>query len=144
MQTPEEAGRNGAAKPRVLEGLVAAVCGHYPEQIAPVARLLEELGCAIRQAESPEQLDRLLDAERIDVIFAHICPSRPRLMALLGRTDLPPVIVLLADKDLYIETISRGAFDCLPLRPDWSELVRVTRLAIKPRGKERQAQAVPA
>lgn len=97
----------------------------------------------VHRTDSPEQLEALLKVECVDVVFTHLCPSRPRLMEILGRKDLPPIVALLADKDLYFESLTRGAFDCLPLRPHWTELVRVTRLAVG-RGKEQGAIAISA
>jgi DNA-binding NtrC family response regulator len=116
-----------------LEGMRIVLCAREIEEVEPVGALLTRLGCLVETAESPEEVFELVARVPADAILAHICPSRQHFFAILGRPELPPVIPLLchADKHLYIETLRRGAFDCVPLPVDQTELIRVLTLAAK-------------
>lgn len=126
-----------------LKGAAIALCAREPEELAPVSALLEEMGSVVRVAESVEDLEELLKKERVDVVLAHVCPSRQEFLDVLERKGLPPVVPLLChtDRHLYLETLRRGAFDCVPLPIHKSELERVLTLAL---ARQRQQPASAA
>lgn len=119
------------------------LCGCDDEEWKPVAAILGEAGCVVHRAETIEQLDQLLLGADVDAILAHVCPSRQQFLPILGRPNQPPVVPLLrhADKHLYLDLLRRGAFDCVPLPAQGSELKRVLSLAIE---EEKKRTAVTA
>lgn len=128
----------GTMKPEdFLETVSVALCGCEPGELAPVATLLNEMGCVVYHAETIRQLEELVAGRDVDAIVIQICPSRQEFLPILGRFDMPPVIPLLhhADKHLYLELLRRGAFDCVPLPAQKGELQRVMTLAVEDRRK---------
>src|SRR5579884_1696125 len=125
-----------------LRGAEIALCAREPEEFAPVSALLEELGGVVRIAETVEELEELLKKEKVDVVLAHVCPSRQEFLDVLDRRGLPPVVPLLChtDRHLYLETLRRGAFDCVPLPLHKGELERVLTLALE-RSRQQPASA---
>jgi DNA-binding NtrC family response regulator len=125
-----------------LEKASIALCAREPEELEPLTNILMGMGCQIRIAESIEELSELIQHQKVDVVLAHVCPSRQEFFDILGRQELPPVIPLLchADRHLYLETLRRGAFDCVPLPAQKDELRRVLTLAV---GSKRKSSAVP-
>jgi DNA-binding NtrC family response regulator len=121
-----------------LKGATIALCAREPEELEPISAMLEQMGSVVRIAEGIEDLDELLGKEKIDVVLAHICPSRQEFMSVLDRQGLPPVVPLLchADRHLYLETLRRGAFDCVPLPMDKAEMERVLTLALARRRQQ--------
>ena len=126
-----------------LEGASIALCAREPEELAPVSALLEEMGSIVHVAESVEELDELLAKKRVDVVLLHVCPSRQEFLDILERKLVPPMVPLLChtDRHLYLETLRRGAFDCVPLPIHKSELERVLTLAL---AQQRQKPASAA
>lgn len=114
-----------------VAGMKVALCAREIEEVQPLAQVLTGLGCNVQAAESTEELEELLEKQPIDVVLAHVCPSRLQFLEILGRREMPPVVPLLchADSGLYLEALKRGAFDCVPLPVRESELVRVLQLA---------------
>jgi DNA-binding NtrC family response regulator len=119
----------------LLENASIALCAREPEELEPIADILTGMGCRVRVAENAGELSELIEQERVDVVLAHVCPSRQEFLEILGRQDLPPVIPLLchADRHLYMDTLRRGAFDCVPLPAQQDELRRVLMLAVASR-----------
>jgi DNA-binding NtrC family response regulator len=138
-RTPREMPAMIANQPEMnpLAKASIALCAREPEELEPLAAVLASLGCVVRFAENAEELTELLEGETVDVVLAHICPSRKEFLDLLGQQELPPVIPLLchADEHLYLETLRRGAFDCVPLPAQKDELRRVLTLALRSKGK---------
>lgn len=126
-----------------LEKASIALCAREPEELQPLTTILSRMGCELRIAETVEEITELIERERVDVVLAHVCPSRREFLEILGRQELPPVIPLLchADQHLYLETLRRGAFDCVPLPAQENELRRVLTLAIKSKRKSPTAPA---
>jgi DNA-binding NtrC family response regulator len=114
-----------------------ALCGCDAEELKTVANQLTEMGCAVHMADTIDQLDRMLGEEKIDAIIAHFCPSRLEFLPIMDRAGLPPLIPLLrhADKYMYMDLLRRGAFDCVPLPSQESELRRVLNLAVSAKDK---------
>ena len=121
-----------------LKGATIALCAREPEELGPISALLEQLGSVVRIAEGIDDLEELLRKENVDVVLAHVCPSRQEFMSVLDRKGLPPVVPLLchADRHLYLETLRRGAFDCVPLPMDKAEMERVLTLALARRRQQ--------
>lgn len=119
------------------------LCAREPQELQPLADILTGMGCELRVAETAEELAELIECQRVDVVLAHICPSRREFLEILGRQELPPVIPLLcySDQHLYLETLRRGAFDCVPLPAQEGELRRVLTLAIESKRKSSAASA---
>jgi DNA-binding NtrC family response regulator len=134
-----------AEKPqtRPLGGAVIALCAREPEELAPVEALLKEMGSDVHAAESVDELDELLEQEKVDVVLLHICPSRQEFLDVLDRKMVPPMVPLLChtDRHLYMETLRRGAFDCVPLPIHKGELERVLTLALAQRRQKRASAA---
>lgn len=134
-----------AGKPQTgpLEGAVIALCAREPEELAPVAALLTEMGSEVHAAESVDELDELLEQENVDVVLLHVCPSRQEFLEVLERKMAPPKVPLLChtDRHLYMETLRRGAFDCVPLPIHKGELERVLTLALAQRRQQQRASA---
>ena len=132
-----------AEKPqtRPLGGAVIALCAREPEELAPVEALLKEMGSEVHAAESVDELDELLEQENVDVVLLHVCPSRQEFLDVLDRTMVPPMVPLLChtDRHLYMETLRRGAFDCVPLPIHKDELERVLKLALARRRQRASA-----
>lgn len=126
-----------------LEGAVIALCAREPEELAPVERLLREMGSEVHAAETVDELDEMLEREKLDLVLLHVCPSRQEFLDVLDRKVAPPMVPLLChtDRHLYMETLRRGAFDCVPLPIHKGELERVLTLALAQRRRQQRASA---
>lgn len=121
-----------------LKAATVGLCGCEPEELKPVAALLDKMGCVVHYADSMERLEQLVAKGQLEAILVHVCPSRQEFVPILGRRDMPPVIPLLrhADKHLYLQLLRLGAFDCVPLSAQGGELKRVLTLAIEERRRQ--------
>lgn len=124
---------NVERKTNPLQGALIALCGCDADELNSLATMLAEIGCNVYLPETTEQLNSLLHDEEIDTIVMQVCPSRQQFLPIFGQPGIPPVVPLLrhADKHLYMELLHRGAFDCVPLPAQRSELKRVLSLAIE-------------
>lgn len=129
---------NVERKMNPLQGASVALCGCDTDDLTPLAALLAQMGCNVYLPETAEQLNSLLHGEEIDTVLMQVCPSRRQFLPIVGRTGIPPVVPLLrhADKHLYMELLHRGAFDCVSLPVQRSELKRVLSLAIEEKRKQ--------
>jgi DNA-binding NtrC family response regulator len=134
---------NSKIKTDSLRSASVALCGCDPDELAPLATLVEEMGYAVHRIETLEQLNPLLDGKKVDAILVHVCPSRQEFLPILGREGLPPVIPLLrhADQHLYLQLLRRGAFDCVQLPSQKDELERVLSLAMGNSRKQMAAKS---
>lgn len=113
-------------------------------ELAHVGVVLERRGCEVRTLNTLEQLRRELEQGGLDLIVTQACPCCAEWKILLSESGftkkLPPVILVAdaSDVEIYLEGMRRGAFDCVGLPVEETELVRVASLALETRGWREQ------
>lgn len=102
------------------------------DQVVDVSANLQAMGCKVRSVESLEQLLNAVGTASVDVVVAlpDSTYSRPWQM-LSWAKDLPPTILLCPcpDFDHCLDAIQKGAFACVPLPVDKSQLEAAVRRA---------------
>lgn len=101
---------------------------------------LLHLGCEILRAESLAQLGHWIDSGSIDIVMTWLSEEDKSALALItcldGTPNAPPVMVVgrALDMGLYLDAMQRGAFDCIGLPVDESELARIIAAALEAAG----------
>ncbi|HWQ02963.1 MAG TPA: hypothetical protein VNL38_00640 [Candidatus Nitrosotenuis sp.] len=100
-----------------------------------VAEALARLGCEVRPVNSVEKLRECLLGGPVDLLVARLCAGTrdelKQLKELRSSPAFPPLLVV-ADSEnvsLYLEAMQHGAFDCIGLPLNTSELERIVQAA---------------
>ncbi|MBI1750779.1 MAG: hypothetical protein HY234_00735 [Acidobacteria bacterium] len=106
-------------------------------ELAHVAEALVRRGCAVQALDSLEQVQAALEESHVNLIVAQMCSScrewKDLLRAEAEAEKLPPVLLVAGDidVDLYLDAMSRGAFDCIPIPLNERELIRIASHALE-------------
>lgn len=114
-----------------LSGAQVLVWTKKAAELAHVAEALSRRGCAVQMVTALEQVRRAVRERPVHLIVAQICPCCPEWKDLFYGEQkagpLPPVLFVASDfdVDLYLEAMRRGAFDCISVPLNESELLRI-------------------
>jgi DNA-binding NtrC family response regulator len=121
----------------LLAGARVIVWLNEPRELAAVSAVLARQGCSVQRVLTFEQVLEALNKNHVNLIVARLCPHCPEwkdlFRAELQRADQPPVLLIASnyDVDLYLEAMSRGAFDCISFPSMESELIRIAAQAME-------------
>lgn len=100
---------------------------------------LARLGFRVREVDSIEEARSAILSQGVDLVVTRLCECFQYPLELLSwlqhMASPPPVLVATegVDVPLYLEAMRRGAFDCVGLPLDESELVRIITCALEAR-----------
>jgi DNA-binding NtrC family response regulator len=120
-------------------GLRVVLWGPQDNGLELLGESLACRGFRVQAVNSFEELSSALEAQEVDLIVARLCRRFHAPLELLGRLQsapaAPPVLVVTGEPDLhlYLEAMRRGAFDCVALPLNQSELVRIVSRALEAR-----------
>ena len=105
-----------------------------------VEQSLVRQGCLVHRVESLEELFAVMHTHSVDLVVVRLCRCRERPLRELLRwsreSPSAPLVLIVADAldmDLYLDAMRRGAFDCVGLPLDESELLRIVSRALDAR-----------
>ncbi len=102
------------------------------DQVAEVSADLQAMGCQVRPVESLDQLLNAVGTASVDVVVALPDATYTRPWQMLSwANDFPPTILLCPcpDFDHCLDAMQKGAFACVPLPFDKSQLEAAVRRA---------------
>jgi DNA-binding NtrC family response regulator len=105
-----------------------------------VGKSLARQGCLVHEVHSLEELRSVTQTHAVDLTVARLCRclEQPLLEVLAWAQDVlsRPQVLIVADGldvDLYLEAMRRGAFDCVGLPLNETELTRIVARALQAR-----------
>lgn len=119
--------------------------GHVVLWGAPQNRLhdlgesLARLGFRVREVDSIEEVRSAIQGQGADLVVTRLCGCFQyplELLSWLQHVPSPPPVLIATggvDVPLYLEAMRRGAFDCVGLPLNESELVRIVTRALEAR-----------
>ncbi len=126
---------------RGLEGVRIAVWTATGGSLASVEQSLHRMGCQVYRVHTFEHLWDLMEND-LDLIIAG-CQSAPEVLlwmkgVRLAGSAAPPVLTLATAMDMkkYLAAMEYGAFDCVALPVQESELRRLVSRALEERRAE--------
>ncbi len=120
-----------------LAGKRVAVWGSHPRALTPLEHCLESQGARTERVGSLEEVLAVLRTEDMDLVVAQLCQgfAHPlELLTWLGKEPSAPPVLIVAgamDVSLYLEAMRRGAFDCIGLPLNETELLRIVSGALE-------------
>jgi CheY-like chemotaxis protein len=108
-----------------------------PGELGEVRTLLERHGYSVQTASSLEGVSVLAESGRVNLVVGWLCGGYGGPLKLLSRLKAhpapPPVLVVSCGLDvhLYLQAMQHGAFDCVALPLNETELVRIVSEALQ-------------
>lgn len=108
-----------------------------PGELSEVKSILERHGHRIQTASSLEGALALAESGNTDLVIGWLCGGYNGPLKLLTRLqandDAPPVLVVSCGLDvhLYLQAMQHGAFDCVAVPLNESELMRIISQALQ-------------
>jgi DNA-binding NtrC family response regulator len=120
-----------------LGGTRVDLWAEVPDNLVGVGKALVQLGCKACFAKSFAELGQRVKSHSVDLIVTWLDAGDQSVFELVTWLEeipaAPPVLVVGRglDLDLYLEVMRRGAFDCIGLPLDETELARIVGEAVE-------------
>ena len=107
-----------------------------PRRLVVVENAFSHLGCGVCRADSFARLGQWITSHATDLVVTWLSAEDQdglELVTWLGEIPgAPPILVVCGalEMDLYLEVMRRGAFDCIGLPVNETELARIVGAAV--------------
>jgi DNA-binding NtrC family response regulator len=119
-----------------LNGTQVALWTKGPLRLAALENALSRLGCEVRRTDSFARLSQWVTSHAVDLVVTWLSAEDQDAVELVTWLDeisgAPPVLLVYGalEMDLYLEVMRRGAFDCIGVPVDKTELARIVGAAV--------------